>query len=61
MKRWALYALSSVLPSFPAMAASDIMGTATVIDGDIIKIRGTRVRMHRIDAPESRQECVRAD
>ena len=37
------------------------MGTATVIDGDTIEVHGTRIRLHGIDAPESRQECNRAD
>lgn len=37
------------------------MGTATVIDGDTIEVHGTRIRLHGIDAPESRQECTRPD
>jgi endonuclease YncB( thermonuclease family) len=28
-----------------------------VIDGDTIEIHGTRIRLHGIDAPESRQLC----
>jgi len=32
-----------------------------VIDGDTIEIHGTRIRLHGIGAPESRQECDRPD
>src|SRR5262245_60670879 len=38
-------------------AAADIMGQATVIDGDTIEIHGTRIRLYGIDAPESGQTC----
>ena len=47
----------------PSQAAAEeaIVGAASVIDGDTIEIHGTRIRLHGIDAPESRQECNRAD
>ena len=32
-------------------------GSARVIDGDTLEIRGTRIRLHGIDAPESAQRC----
>jgi len=35
----------------------DVLGTASVIDGDTLEIRGTRIRLHGIDAPESAQLC----
>lgn len=34
-----------------------LSGAARVIDGDTLEIRGTRVRLHGIDAPESAQRC----
>ena len=33
------------------------MGRASVTDGDTVVIRGTRIRLHGIDAPESAQLC----
>jgi succinoglycan biosynthesis protein ExoI len=43
----------------PAFAA-DIVGRASVIDGDTIEIHGARIRFDGIDAPESRQTCLDA-
>ncbi len=39
----------------PALA--DVAGVASVIDGDTIEVHGKRIRLHGIDAPESRQLC----
>ena len=36
---------------------ADINGIARVIDGDTLAISGARIRLHGIDAPESRQLC----
>ena len=41
-------------------AAPLIQGTASVIDGDTIEIRGQRIRLDAIDAPESSQLCLDA-
>ena len=43
-----------------SMSAPAIQGTASVIDGDTIEIRGERLRLDAIDAPESSQLCLDA-
>ena len=51
----------AIILQTPALAQQAIVGVANVIDGDTIEIHGARIRFHGIDAPESRQECIRAD
>ena len=41
--------------------AEPIEGIASVVDGDTLKIHGTGIRLHGVDAPESGQSCRAAD
>jgi len=50
--------LCALLLSLP-VSAQTITGVASVTDGDSLEIRGIRIRLHGIDAPESRQLCTR--
>ena len=49
-----------VLTSACAPAEPTLQGRASVIDGDTLEIRGARVRVWGVDAPESRQQCWQA-
>ena len=58
----ALVIAAIMVAAAPAVRAQQsIVGVASVVDGDTIEVHGARIRMHGIDAPESRQECIRAD
>jgi endonuclease YncB( thermonuclease family) len=39
--------------------AEELVGRASVVDGDTLEIRGEKIRLHGIDAPESSQRCTR--
>jgi len=44
-----------------ATACADPSGTPRIVDGDTIWIGESKIRLHGIDAPEARQECLRGD
>ncbi len=48
-------ALTIALCLLATPAIADVAGVASVIDGDTIEVHGQRIRLHGIDAPESRQ------
>jgi endonuclease YncB( thermonuclease family) len=54
-------ALAAIALSATPLLAEPIVGRATVIDGDTLEIRGTRIRFHGVDAPESAQTCQNPD
>jgi endonuclease YncB( thermonuclease family) len=51
-----LLVLAACLPAEP-----NLVGRASVIDGDTLEIHDRRVRLWGVDAPESRQHCGDAD
>lgn len=59
----AVSALGMVWPTVPSALERErsIVGVPTVVDGDTLEIRGERIRLHAIDAPEGDQVCWRTD
>jgi endonuclease YncB( thermonuclease family) len=55
MPRLFLFLAFVIVVAAPAKA--EVIGQASVIDGDTIEIHGDRIRLHGIDAPESSQTC----
>lgn len=45
---------------FSGACLADIVGRASVVDGDTIEIHGQRIRLHGVDAPEKGQPCFDA-
>lgn len=55
IKRRILVVLLLLLPG--GALADDLVGQASVVDGDTLEIHGIRIRLWGIDAPESSQLC----
>jgi endonuclease YncB( thermonuclease family) len=50
----------AILSLAPVASAADLVGQASIIDGDTIEIHGQRIRLFGIDAPEHDQLCEAA-
>ena len=59
IRSFLLVALAAIVVAVvPMTAKADVVGPARVVDGDTLEITGTKIRMHGIDAPESKQSCL---
>lgn len=56
--RRSLLSAVALLAVATASQADDLVGRASVVDGDTIEIHGQRIRIEGIDVPESRQTCT---
>ncbi len=55
---WFSLAVLVALVPTPATATNAVTGKPRIIDGDTIEISSERIRLHGIDAPESKQKCT---
>ena len=53
----AVIVLVSLLVISAAPSVSAVSGVPSVTDGDTLKVGRERIRLHGIDAPESKQTC----
>ncbi len=51
-------AIATLIILFPLYAQAGMTGKPRIIDGDTIEISDQRIRLHGIDAPESKQTCL---
>ena len=52
-----LFAVLIILIVPSVVRAEELSGKPHIVDGDTIKIDGQRIRLHGIDAPETKQTC----
>ena len=55
--RWLPLRITLVWASVSLASAQDASGRAAVINGDTLEMRGVRIRLSGIDAPETEQQC----
>lgn len=58
---WILSLLVSVDSAYRLSWAGEVSGPARIVDGDTLVIGDTIIRLHGIDAAETRQRCVTQD